>query len=98
LELHGSTVTSDAGLLAYREFDDALEMTSTAPSGCTTLAPDRTFQLGLRPRPDLYGQPVGLLPRLSVIVLLIEGGLRLCGERPVVADWSTPAARQKPIS
>ena len=41
LEFHGSTVTSDAGLLAYRELDGALQLTNTA---ATRLQDTRTGQ------------------------------------------------------
>src|SRR5215213_4711547 len=53
LQFRGSTITSDAGLLAYRELDDALSLTDT---GADMLADART---GKNSRHRLAGRLAG---------------------------------------
>lgn len=61
LEFHGSRVTSDAGLLAYRELDDALGLTALAGG---VLADSRTGRNGCHGivsllRQSVYGRLAG---------------------------------------
>ena len=61
LEFHGSRVTSDAGVLAYRELDDALGLTALAGD---VLADSRTGKNGWHGvvgllRQSVYGRLAG---------------------------------------
>jgi Transposase DDE domain group 1 len=68
LEFHGSRVTSDAPLLAYRELDDALglsDLAGTALSECRRGKNTRHLLTGLFRQSVLAASP-GMIPAASL--------------------------------
>ena len=61
LEFHGSTITTDAGLLAFREFDDALGLTEIAEDYLQESRTGRNILLHLVPllRQSIYSRLAG---------------------------------------
>ena len=61
LEFHGATITSDAGLLACRELDEALELTDTATACLRENRTGRNIQHQMAPllRQSVYSRLAG---------------------------------------
>jgi hypothetical protein len=97
LEFHGARITSDAGLLAYRELDDALGLTIVAVSALTEGRRGKNIRhrlLGLL-RQAVYGRLAGYedvndAERLARDPACVpsSGGRGSTGRRPRPARWA----------
>ena len=87
LEFHGATVTSDAGLLAYRELDDALELTRTAATGLHDIRTGQNTQHSLLAllRQSIYSR----LAMKTLTTPNASAAIRRCGPWSVAAPRTT---------
>src|SRR3954451_1047009 len=110
LQFRGSTITSDAGLLAYRELDDTLYLTDTAAN---TLADARTGKNGRHRlvgllRQAVFGRLAGYEDVNDAERLCCDPAMRwIVGDR-AIADYvpsathrghspSSPRHKRKPL-
>ena len=95
LQFRGSAITSDAGLLPYRELDDAVDLTDTAAN---TLAEARTGKNGRHRLAGLLRQSVfGRLAGYEDVPLSRESAEEpmVCRLFPVVDPAAPAPARQR---
>ena len=81
LEFHGSNVTSDAGLLAYRELDDALALTDTAADELQDTRTGQNTHTGLAAllRQSIYSRLAGYED--------VNDAERLCVDPAMRTSW-----------
>jgi len=86
LEFRGATITSDAGLLAYRELDDALQLTRTATTYLQDSRTGQNIQHQLVPllRQSVYSRLAGYEDTNDAERLAKDPAMR------VVVGWRAP--------
>ena len=98
LEFHGTKITSDAGLLAYRELDEALGLTSLVDSGLRDIRTGKNTRHSIAAllRQSIYSRLAGYDDTNDAERLCVDPAMRhIAGGRAIERSSTKPGTSQK---